>query len=97
MTFTSIERKQIYEKAIQAELASPKERASLNGVCKALYQINQVRALWGIPFGWIYFERKCTSLFPELGLFKELKSNNDYWLDGTDRVLVLGFCIAMTK
>lgn len=35
--------------------------------------------------------------FDELLLFKEDNSDNVYWLDETDRLLVLAFCIEMTK
>lgn len=35
--------------------------------------------------------------FPELFLFKEEISKSLLWLDNTDRLLVLAFCIEMTK
>jgi len=58
------------------------------GICVALAE-----AVYGSRMEWDKITKKN---FPELYLFRR-KMYNAYWLMDTDRLLVLAFCIAMTK
>lgn len=91
------ERRKYYRRVMENKhLCPPNCFAAGNGVCQALhnsFDLSDKIKFWA-------FEDLCTSIFPELGLFKDKLLEPDresYWLNGTDRYLVLAFCIELTK
>ena len=93
-TFKPQERRIIYKKALENYKFpnADQEGSSGNGVCAVLHNLGMLKGKLG---NWFEFERNCLDIFPELKLFKDSAEN--YWLDGTDRYLVLCFCMELTK